>query len=238
MIENKNEDRPYLKKLLKGDISLSITFWLWFIFLTLLINIFIDNTFLKISFKKTIGDEIFSISIYLLTLLYSILIFIAVQKSASKYIGNKLWPFLAKVIISINLFFSLFSTYDLLKIYFFEDYAIKSQINNLKNSLPLKVDSFSYLIDINIEDKNINYLYQIENTETDSKDNLDKFKARVHDSLCENEITLKLLKKDYILDYTYIDENEELFTRIITNKQDCGKSIYDLDILEEILKNE
>ena len=90
MIENKNEDRPYLKKLLKGDISLSITFWLWFIFLTLLINIFIDNTFLKISFKKTIGDEIFSISIYLLTLLYSILIFIAVQKSASKYIGIKL----------------------------------------------------------------------------------------------------------------------------------------------------
>ncbi|WP_121626841.1 hypothetical protein [Poseidonibacter antarcticus] len=237
MIENKNEDRPYLKKLLKGDISLSITFWLWFIFLTLLINIFIDNTFLKISFKKTIGDEIFSISIYLLTLLYSILIFIAVQKSASKYIGNKLWPFLAKVIISINLFFSLFSTYDLFKVYFFEDYAIKNEINNLKDNLPLKVDSFSYLIDINIEDKNIYYIYQLESI-INSNYNLNKFKSQVQDSLCENENTLRLLKRNYILDYTYIDKDENKLTEIITNKSNCGKSIYDLDILKEILKNE
>jgi len=237
MIENKNEDRPYLKKLLKGDISLSITFWLWFIFLTLLINIFIDNTFLKISFKKTIGDEIFSISIYLLTLLYSILIFIAVQKSASKYIGNKLWPFLAKVIISINLFFSLFSTYDLFKVYFFEDYAIKNEINNLKDNLPLKVDSFSYLIDINIKDKNIYYIYQLESI-INSNYNLNKFKSQVQDSLCENENTLRLLKRDYILDYTYIDKDENKLTEIITNKSNCGKSIYDLDILKEILKNE
>ena len=237
MIENKNEDRSYLKKLLKGDISLSITFWLWFIFLTLLINIFIDNTFLEISFKKTTGDEIFSISIYLLTLLYSILIFIAVQKSASKYIGNKLWPFLAKVIISINLFFSLFSTYDLFKVYFFEDYAIKNEINNLKDNLPLKVDSFSYLIDINIEDKNIYYIYQLESI-INSNYNLNKFKSQVQDSLCENENTLRLLKRNYILDYTYIDKDENKLTEIITNKSNCGKSIYDLDILKEILKNE
>ena len=236
MLENKNES--YFRKLLKGELSLSITFWLWFVLLTLLINIFIDNSFNNIDNYGTSNNKLFDFSIYLLTFFYSILIFVAVQKSASNYKGNKLWSFLAKVLISINLFFSLFQAYDLLRTYIFDDYAIASEIKSFKNSLPLKVDSYSYLVDIDIKDKNIYYVYQLENIDFHSKYNLNKFKTQVQESLCEDENTLILLKKDYILDYKYIDDKENELTKIITNKDSCGKNIYDLDILREILKNE
>ena len=235
MIEKKE---LYFIKLLKGKISLTTSFWLWFVFLTLLINIFIDNSFSEVEFHRSSDERFFSLIIYFLTFIYSILIFIAVQKSALRYQGNKLWSFLARVIISINLFFSLFQAYDLLRVYLFDDYAIKSEINSFKKTLPLKVDSFSYLINIDIKDKNIYYTYLLDNIDKNSKYNVNKFKSQVQDSLCEDENTLKLLKKDYILDYRYIDKNENEFTKIITDKLSCGESIYDLDILKEILRNE
>ena len=49
---------------------------------------------------------------------------------------------------------------------------------------------------------------------------------------------MSLLKKDYILDYEYINEKEEKVINIQTKKEDCGKSIYDLDILNEVLKDQ
>ncbi|MAC83633.1 MAG: hypothetical protein CL624_05815 [Arcobacter sp.] len=236
MSENKNPS--YLKRLIKGNITLSITFWVWFVFVTLGINIFIDNSFNQVNYHQNSEDQIFSIIVYLLTFIYSILIFIAIYRSADNYKGNKLWSFLAKVIITINLFFSLFSAYDLLKVSLFEDYAIKSEINSFKDSLPLKVNSFSELIDIGINEKNIYYTYKLDRMDKKSSDNynLKKFKSQVQDSLCEEDNTLKLLKKDYILNYTYIDKNEEKLINIITNKLSCGDGIYDLDIIKELIR--
>jgi hypothetical protein len=236
MLENKKSS--YLKKLIRGEINLNITFWIWFVFVSLVINFFIDNSFNESNYHQSNNELIFNVITYLLIFMYSILIFIAVYRSADKYIGNKLWPFLAKVIISINLFFSLFSAYDLLRVTIFEDYAIRSEIINFKNSLPLKVNSYSHLTDIAIEDKKIFYTYRLDNMDINSKENynLNKFKSQVQDSLCEEDNTLKLLKKDYILNYTYIDKNEEKLIDIKTNKLSCGQSIYDLDILRELIR--
>lgn len=236
MLEKKTPS--YFKRLLKGQINLNITFWVWFVFVTLATYIFIDNSFIQTDYHQDNSAVLFSFIIYLLTFIYSILIFIAVYKSAQNYIGNKLWSFLAKVIISINLFFSLFSAYDLLKVTIFEDYAIKSEINSFKNNLPLKVNSFSHLIDINIDEKNIYYTYRLDNMDISSAQNynLKKFRSQVQDSLCEEENTVRLLKKDYILNYTYIDKNAEKLIDIETKKTNCGKGIYDLDILKELIR--
>lgn len=234
----KKNNSSYLKKLITGYISLNITFWIWFVFVTLCINIFIDNSFNQVNYHQNDNEEAFSIIIYLFTFVYSILIFIAIYRSADNYKGNKLWSFLAKVIITINLFFSLFSAYDLLKVSLFEDYAIKSEINSFKDSLPLKVNSFSELIDIGIDEKNIYYTYKIEGMDKKNTKNynLKKFKSQVQDSLCEENNTLKLLKKDYILNYAYVDRNEKELINIITNKLSCGESIYDLDIIRELIR--
>ncbi len=236
MSENKNQS--YFKRLLEGQINLNITFWIWFVFITLAINIFIDNSFSQVNYHQNANELKFSIIIYLLTFIYSILIFIAIYKSADNYTGNKIWPFLSKVIISINLFFSLLGAYEILKVTFFEDYAIKSEINSFKESLPLKVNSFSHLTDIGIEDKNIYYTYKLDKMDKTSANdyNLKKFKSQIQDSLCEEENTLKLLKKDYILNYTYLDKNKKKLIDIETNKLSCGKGIYDLDILKELIR--
>jgi hypothetical protein len=238
MSETNNES--YFRKLIKGQVKLVTTFWVWFVLITLAINIFVDNNFKNIDYHRTQNEQIFSIIIYFLIFIYSILIFIAIQRSANTYLGNKLWPFLAKVIISVNLFYSLFSAYDLLRILVFDDYAIKSEIKNFKKNLPLKVNAFSELMDIGIKEKNIYYTYKLESIDRKINDtyNLNKLKSQVQDSLCEEKNTLKLLKKDYILNYKYIDKNEEKLIDIITNKSSCGKSIYDLDILKEILENQ
>ena len=236
MLEKKNPS--YLNKLLKGQVNLNITFWIWFVFITLTINLFIDSNFEQNNYHQNNREIVFSVILYLVDFIYSILIFIAVYRSANNYTGNKLWSFLSKVTISINLFFSLFSAYDLLRITIFEDYAIKSEINNFKDNLPLKVNSYSHLIDIGIKDKNIFYTYKLDNMDITSAQNYNfrKFKSQVQNSLCEEDNTLKLLKKDYILNYSYIDKNEGKVIDVKTEKTNCGKGIYDLDILKELIR--
>jgi hypothetical protein len=49
---------------------------------------------------------------------------------------------------------------------------------------------------------------------------------------------LDLLKKDYILNYEYTNQNDEKLIEIKTTKEHCGKSIYDLEILAEVMKRE
>lgn len=238
MIETTKQS--YFNKLIKGNISLAITYWLWFVFISILIKIYDDYNFYEISYQRSKEDEIFALSFFLLTLIYSIFIFIAVNKSANKYNGKKLWSFLAKVMVSINLFLSIFAALDIMKVYFFEDYAIENQISSYQERLPLKIDSFTQLYNISKEDKNILYTYKLSQLDTKKERNFNfkRFEKKVQDSLCEDNTSLDLLKKDYILKYTYIDKNDLEFAQITTNKEACGSSIYDLDILKEILARE
>ena len=237
---SQNSNGSYFRKLVKGNLPLSITYWIWFVFVTILIRYFINTDFTQINPHRTNFEEMVSLLIYFFTIIYSIFIFVAVLKSAHNYIGSKVWSFLAKVIVTMNLFFSLISSYELLKIYFFEDYAIKTEIENFKKSLPLKVDSFVNLIDVAKNEKNIFYTYQLSNLDIKKEKNynFNKFKSNIQSSLCEEPNSLKLLKKDYVLNYTYIDKNENEIINLETKKESCGKSIYDLDILKEILRQE
>ena len=65
-----------------------------------------------------------------------------------------------------------------------------------------------------------------------------KFKKQIQDSLCEDKSTLDLLKKDYILNYQYVGENQEEIVDIKTDKKICGNSIYDLEILSDVLEKQ
>ena len=65
-----------------------------------------------------------------------------------------------------------------------------------------------------------------------------KFKKEIQDSLCEDQSSLDLLKKEYILNYQYINENKEDILNITTDKKICGESINDLEILKDVLKKE
>lgn len=230
-----NKIKIYFKKLLKGEVSLLIVFWFWFIFISILIEVFFQIESLDNAFYK---KNYFQLLLYLFILIYSILIFMIIFKSANNYKGSKLWPFCAKAIVSINLFFSLSYSMDIVKFYFLEDYAIEKEINDFKRNLPMQVDSVSILIDIYKEDKTIFYNYQLFNVSLNEENDKNRFKKQIQNSLCEDEVSLSLLKKDYILEYEYINEKEEKVINIQTEKNNCGKSIYDLEILNEVLEEQ
>mgnify|MGYP003597651769 CR=1 FL=1 len=102
----------------------------------------------------------------------------------------------------------------------------------------MQVDSVSILIDIYKKNKTIFYNYQLFNVSLNEEKDKNRFKRQIQNSLCEDEVSLSLLKKDYILDYEYINEKEEKVINIQTKKENCGNSIYDLEILNEVLKKQ
>jgi hypothetical protein len=230
-----NKIKIYFQKLLKGEIPLFMVFWFWFIFISFFIEVFFQIESLNNTFYET---NYFQLFLYLVILVYSILIFMFIFKSANNYKGSKIWSFLAKVIISINLFLSLSYFTDILEFYFLEDYSIENEIKDFRKTLPIQVDSVSILIDIYKKDKTIFYNYQLFNISLNEENDKNRFKKQIQNSLCEDETSLSLLKKDYILNYEYINEKEEKVINIQTKKNDCGKSIYDLEILNKVLENQ
>ncbi|MBU0923399.1 hypothetical protein KKG81_00825 [bacterium] len=230
-----NEMKEYLKKLLKGEVSLFISFWFWFIGLSFFIEIFFQLEFNQNPFiHKNLSELILFFAMFI----YAILIFMIIFKSANNYKGSRLWSFIAKTVVSINLFFSLSFSIDTIKFYFLEDYAIEKEIEDFKQNLPIQVDSVSVLIDIYKKNKTIFYNYQLFDVSLNRDVDKNRFKKQIQNSLCEDESSLDLLKKDYILDYEYINEKEEKVINIQTSKENCGKSIYDLEILNEVLQKQ
>ena len=229
------EIKDYFKRLFKGEISLFVSFWFWFIGLSFFVELFFQ---IKFDQNLFINNNYSELLLFSSTFIYSILIFIIIFTSANKYNGSKIWSVLAKIIVSINLFFSVSFFMDVIKSYFFEDYAIEKEIQDFKESLPIQVDSSSVLIDISKNKKTIFYYYQLFDVSLIEDVDKNKFKRQIQDSLCEDESSLDLLKKNYILDYEYINEKEEKIINIKTSKENCGKSIYDLEILNDVLKKQ
>lgn len=230
-----NEMKEYLKKLLKGEVSLFIVFWFWFIGISFFIEMFFQVEFTQNPF---INNDYSNLFLFLIIFIYSVLIFMIIYKSSKNYKGSKIWSFLAKTIVTINLFISLSFFIDIIKFYFVEDYAIEKEIADFRLTLPIQVDSSSVLVDIYKKNKTIFYNYQL--FDISLKDDMDKirFAKQIQSSLCEDESSLDLLKKDYALDYEYSNEKEERIINIQTTKENCGKSIYDLEILNEVLQRQ
>lgn len=235
MINNPNES--YFRKLVKGEISLAKTFWAWFILVTLILKLILGFNMDLHSLIQEDVNEFFTIFFYLLTLIYTIFIFFAVFRSASNYEGNKFWPFMAKLIVSFYVVFSLMNAINTFRLYYSKDFLVSTQINYYKENLPMQVDSFTKLIDIKKENKNIYYIYQLFKIDKDHYDyKLAKFKSEVQNTLCETPSSLDLIKNDYILNYKYIDKKKKEILNIVTTKKDCGEGIYDMDIIKELLK--
>lgn len=227
----------YFKKLLKGEVSFLITFWIWFVSISIIIEYFFETDIPQDLYNYSNESLYFSLILNLLILAYSIFIFIAIFRSAKKYTGSKIFSVIARILVGFNLLLSLNVVIDDVKYTFFEDYLLGLEIEKFNKELPIKVDLNSELIDIQKDDKSINYTYKLYDL---SKEELDekRFKNQVQNSLCEDDNNIELLKKDYILNYKYFDTYGKKIFEIITDKNSCGKNIYDLDILKEVLKQQ
>ena len=71
--------RIYLSKLINGDVPLVVIFWLWFIFISVCIE-----TFMQVGFQFNNKNIYLELFVYFLILVYSIFIFFITFKSANK----------------------------------------------------------------------------------------------------------------------------------------------------------
>ena len=230
-------DKNYFYKLMSGKTSLLIVFWFWFIFISFLIEVFFETIFMQTKYAQN-KENYIEFFLYLILLIYAIAIFLIIFKTANNYKGSKFWSFSSKLLVTINLLFSVNFFIEVSKFYFFEDYALEKEIESFKDNLPIQIDMNSTLIDIYKKDKNIYYKYQLHEVYLEDKNLKNKFKKQIQDSLCEDKSSLDLLKKDYVLNYQYIGENKEEILDIKTDKKVCGNSIDDLEILNDVLEKQ
>lgn len=230
-------DKNYFYKLIRGRTSLLIVFWFWFIFISFLIEVFFETIFMQTKYAQN-KENYIEFFLYLILLIYAIAIFLIIFKTANNYKGSKFWSFSSKLLVTINLLFSVNFFIEVSKFYFFEDYALEIEIESFKDNLPIQIDMNSTLIDIYKKDKNIYYKYQLHEVYLEDKNLKNKFKKQIQDSLCEDKSSLDLLKKDYVLNYQYVGENKEEILDIKTDKKVCGNSIDDLEILNDVLEKQ
>ena len=230
-------DKNYFYKLISGKTSLLIVFWFWFIFISFLIEVFFETIFMQTKYAQN-KENYIEFFLYLILLIYAVAIFLIVFKTANNYKGSKFWSFSSKLLVTINLLFSVNFFIEVSKFYFFEDYALEKEIESFKDNLPIQIDMNSTLIDIYKKDKNIYYKYQLHEVYLEDKNLKNKFKKQIQDSLCEDKSSLDLLKKDYVLNYQYVGENKEEILDIKTDKKVCGNSIDDLEILNDVLEKQ
>ena len=233
MSVNKN----YFYKLISGETSLVVVFWFWFIFLSFLIEVFFEMYFMQTKYAQN-KENYLEFFLYFIILIYSILISLSIYRTANKYSGSKIWSFLSKLLVSINLLFSINFFIEVSKFYFFEDYALEKEIESFKDKLPIQIDMNSTLIDIYKKDKTIYYKYQLHEVLLDDKFLKNKFKKQIQDSLCEDKSTVDLLKREYTLNYIYVGKKQEEIIEIKTDKKVCGNSIDDLKILNDVLEKQ
>ena len=230
-------NKNYFYKLISGETSLVVVFWFWFIFLSFLIEVFFEMYFMQTKYAQN-KENYLEFFLYFVILIYSILISLTIYRTANKYNGSRIWSFLSKVLVSINLLFSINFFIEVSKFYFFEDYALEKEIESFKDKLPIQIDMNSTLIDIYKKDKTIYYKYQLHEVLLDDKFLKNKFKKQIQDSLCEDKSTVDLLKREYTLNYIYVGKKQEEIIEIKTDKKVCGNSIDDLKILNDVLEKQ
>lgn len=94
-----NTQTSFLNNLIKGEIALWKTYWLFGvvgnIIATILINIFAQFS------------EALFLMILIIAIVYQIGVFIAIWNSASKYLGSKIWVILAKIMVVLGVLSSI-----------------------------------------------------------------------------------------------------------------------------------
>lgn len=84
----------FLSNLIKGEIALWKTYWLFGV-IGNIITTFLINVFAQFS-------ETLFLTILIIAIVYKTVVFIAIWNSASKYAGSKIWAIFAKIMVILG----------------------------------------------------------------------------------------------------------------------------------------
>ena len=110
-----------------------------------------------------------------------------------------------------------------------------SQINNLKNRLPLKYQSGLLLVDANLKNNTLKYTYKFENISLNLISPLIResmnlsIKANALTLVCTTIGTKEIVKEGFVIDYEYLDKDGKRIIEVEIDKRKC-------DSLEKFLK--
>ena len=216
----------FLKALWKGDIPLSITYWVFGFLLGSIFKVVsyvIEHNLMTMILKipeQSLEYLLFTYNAWLVV--YSIFISVAIWRSATKYKGSTIWAILAKVLVVLGILalsLSLVFAYKLEK-----DPFSAANVNILNKSLPILIDEGARMEKVSLHEGNIYYnvtLLDIDGKEVDVKD----FEASLRPELeeaCDDKDEREFLEKGKTINFHCVDKNNQFFSMITVGKANCA----------------
>ncbi|HHF7346185.1 TPA: hypothetical protein ACPSKB_002620 [Legionella feeleii] len=154
-----------LKKLWRGEYPLWLTFWVFAVGGTLLLQGFVYLIQFFYS-SNSIQSVSFIYLILAVALLYTVFLWIVTGRSSVNYKGRRLWPIMAKIVIALILFKSLTDIYliyeyETIKDDFREQLVKKIQAKN--KELPVKWGETLEWYKVAVEGNNMVFYYRFVN---------------------------------------------------------------------------
>ncbi|WP_072681875.1 hypothetical protein [Arcobacter sp. LA11] len=230
----------YFIRLFRGEISLPMTYWVWFFFINFIILTTSSFYFNNLPVELSTNQRYISIFIAIFSIFYSIYILIAVWRSATNHDGSKFWANVAKIIVIFNFINLSMESYNFTKNFTDETYALENSIKQLEKKTPIKISEDVYITKAAIDEKNIYYTYELQNfgNEKFSQTNKNLLKDDVTKATCNDIKSSNLLKQNYKFYYYYTTKKNIKIAEIKVTNEDCIQSNRDENILREILKQQ
>lgn len=241
--EKSSQDKKtnFILRLWRGDVPLWKTYWIYGVLIGVILNISVTWVLYQSYYYAEDFSQFdrYSISYFLLAviLLYSLLVYVGVWRSANNY--RKLYPtkrgnaVLAQIAVVLsalaatgqlaNSFNNTNNSIDAIRKSGSPDQRLKLEatIAGLNKDLPKMIDSITRLNKIDINDRENTYFETI----TVQLDNPDVLQTRIKPSiakgLCGQTGTLSTLKDGRNYHYVYSDSDGKPLGDIVITKADC-----------------
>jgi hypothetical protein len=216
----------FFVRLLKGDISLPVTYWVF--------GVLIGGVGFRIVLEvielnyATIATSSFGIwlvrSFYWFVIACSVYILIAIWRSAGKYPGKAVWAALARVAVVLGALFLAGNSIVGMRQGTNSDATLQEELRIMNKSLPVMMDDATRLDHISLQGRDIYYNYTLINLLAKDLD-VERFDAvmtpKIKTNGCENGATRPLLDEGRKLVYMYRDQQSSPVSKIIVSRSDC-----------------
>lgn len=235
------EKANVLARLWRGDIPLWKSYWLYGSLAGIILNVIVTLTVYQTAYyaENFSKFDLYLISYLLIviTILYSVIVFVAIWRSANKYRAlypeKRGWATLAQVAVVLgglsligslaNTFLNSGKTIDEIKKTgaTTERMQLQATIAGLNKDLPKMIDSITRLNKIDINDSGFVYFETITTNLDDTTLLQKRVKPNIAKGLCAHPDTFEHLKDGLSFRYVYSDGDGKHLDDVVITKADC-----------------
>ena len=224
--------------LYKGETDLTLTYWVGFVLVVFLFNtvsaFYVNSLPYPFSFYEIYIIRLLNFSL----IAYSIFMFIVLWRCTNKHKGSKIWLNIVRLVVLYNIYALCNTYYPILRSFVDIDYKLKLNIEYTNSQTPYKIDEEITLVEASLTDKEVTYIYKLVNeTRTNiMSTNLNIFKDRLKNNICNDADVSSAINNDYIFTYRYSNKYGKKFTHILIDKDACDQLENDNNILKKVLE--